>query len=50
MPYIPIKCQPGLINKNERYIKDRAPNKIDDRIKYAIQVRDVFVDGNKGAN
>ena len=38
------------LNKNERYIKDRAPNKIDDRIKYAIQVRDVFVDGNKGAN
>ena len=38
------------LRKYERSIEDRAPNKIDDRIKYAIQVRDVFIDGNKGAN
>ena len=37
------------LRKYERSIEDRAPNKIDDRIKYAIQVRDVFIDGNKGA-
>ena len=37
------------LKKYERSIKDRKPNKIDDRINYAIQVKDVFISGNTGA-
>ena len=37
------------LNKKERYIKDREPNKIDLRIKYAIQVKDTIGSGDTGA-